>query len=224
MKRLIELAGQVASEVLARPLSEMGGTAHGAARSGAPHAMAVNETIIATTRTTPERTRPVRRVQPESEPAASLPPVRDTGAAELAGIGTAASWSTEVVHHLPADGRNRSAVQVDAVLLAPEGVPGLLVEIDNCTETADVLAAKFDPYRHFFRLKAKASPGGWRSRCGARCIRRPDRRAMSTGDAPVRILRSGQATDSSSALPTVGVRCRCGRCAAAWSARSPSSR
>ncbi|MEW2400046.1 hypothetical protein [Streptomyces sp. NPDC046862] len=57
-----------------------------------------------------------------------------------------ASWATAVVHKLPARGRNRSAVQADAILHAPEaGVPVLLVEVDNCTESADVLAAKFAP-------------------------------------------------------------------------------
>ncbi|MET8081209.1 replication-relaxation family protein [Streptomyces sp. NPDC005303] len=151
---------EAASEVLARPFSEMGGTARGAARSGAPHAMAANETIIAITRTTPEPTRPVRRTQPETEPAALLPAARDTSAAAGAGIGTVASWSTEVVYHLPAGARNRSAVQADAVLIAPEaGVPVLLVEVDNCTETPDVLAAKFDRYRRFFRLKTKGHQG-----------------------------------------------------------------
>ncbi|MEU1536068.1 hypothetical protein [Streptomyces fagopyri] len=33
-----------AAEALGRPAADMGGTARGAARSGAPHAMAVNET------------------------------------------------------------------------------------------------------------------------------------------------------------------------------------
>ncbi|MFL1906104.1 replication-relaxation family protein [Streptomyces tauricus] len=33
-------------------------------------------------------------------------------------------------------------------------MPVLLFEVDNCTESADVLAAKFDRYRRFFRQKA----------------------------------------------------------------------
>ncbi|MDL5198710.1 replication-relaxation family protein [Streptomyces sp. ALI-76-A] len=71
-----------------------------------------------------------------------------------------ASWSTEVVHHLPAGGRSRSTVQTDAVLHAPEaGVPVLLLEVDNCTESAEVLAAKFDRYRRFFRLTTKDHQG-----------------------------------------------------------------
>ncbi|WP_331724031.1 replication-relaxation family protein [Streptomyces sp. NBC_00005] len=143
-----------AAEVLARPLSEMGGTARGAARSGAPHAMAVNETIIAITRTAPEPTRPIRRT------AATPLPVQRAAASGPAGIGTVASWATEVAHNLPSSGRNRSSVQADAVLHAPEaGAPVLLVEVDNCTETADVLAAKFDRYRRFFRLKTKDPQG-----------------------------------------------------------------
>ncbi|MFE4578547.1 replication-relaxation family protein [Streptomyces chartreusis] len=149
---LTPLGLEAAAEVLSRPLSEMGGTARGAARSGAPHSMAVNETIIAITRTPPEPTRPVR-------PAAALLPSQ-AGISGPAGIGTVASWATEVAHNLPSSGRNRSTVQADAVLLAPEaGVPVLLVEVDNCTETAERLAAKFDRYRGFFRLKAKDSQG-----------------------------------------------------------------
>ncbi|MEU6518398.1 replication-relaxation family protein [Streptomyces sp. NPDC046978] len=144
-----------AAEVLARPVSEMGGTARGAGRSGAPHAMAVNETIIAITRTPPEPTHPMHPRQ-TVDPVTASP-----AAAELrAGIGTVASWSTEVAHYLPSAGRNRSSVQTDAVLHAPEaGAPVLLVEVDNCTETADILAGKFDRYLRFFRLKAKDHQG-----------------------------------------------------------------
>jgi hypothetical protein len=50
---LTPLGLDAAAEVLGRPADQMGGTARGAARSGAPHAMAVNETIIAITRTAP---------------------------------------------------------------------------------------------------------------------------------------------------------------------------
>ncbi len=61
---------------------------------------------------------------------------------------------------LPSAGRNRATVQSDAVLHAPEaGVPVLLFEVDNCTESADVLAAKFDRYRRFFRHKTKDHRG-----------------------------------------------------------------
>jgi hypothetical protein len=60
---LTPLGLDAASEVLGRPVGEMGGTARGAARSGAPHAMAVNETVIAITRTPATPTRPVPRRQ-----------------------------------------------------------------------------------------------------------------------------------------------------------------
>ncbi|MFH8470927.1 replication-relaxation family protein [Streptomyces sp. NPDC017991] len=61
---------------------------------------------------------------------------------------------------LPSAGRNRATVQTDAVLHAPEaGVPVLLFEVDNCTESADVLVAKFDRYRRFFRQKTKDHQG-----------------------------------------------------------------
>lgn len=159
---LTPLGLDAAAEVLARPVSEMGGTARGAARSGAPHAMAVNETIIAITRTAPEPTRPVLRT------AVAAPPPETVSAPGPAGIGTVASWSTEVVHHLSGSGRSRATVQTDAVLLAPEaGVPVLLVEVDNCTETPERLAAKFDRYRDFFRRKTKSAQGreipAWRT-------------------------------------------------------------
>ncbi|MFF3587420.1 replication-relaxation family protein [Streptomyces sp. NPDC002387] len=149
-----------AAEALARPASGMGGTARGAGRSGAPHAMAVNETIIAITRTPPEPTRPVRRSRAATFEAADAMTVSPTDVELRAGIGTVASWSTEVAHNLPSTSRNRSAVQTDAVLHAPEaGVPVLLVEVDNFTESAEVLAGKFDRYLRFFRLKAKDHQG-----------------------------------------------------------------
>ncbi|WP_327722345.1 replication-relaxation family protein [Streptomyces sp. NBC_00490] len=159
---LTPLGLDAAAEVLARPVSEMGGTARGAARSGAPHAMAVNETIIAITRTPAEPTRPVPRtgVAPSQEAPVSVP--------GPAGMGAVASWSTEVAHVLSGTGRGRSTVQTDAVLLAPDaGVPVLLVEVDNCTESPERLAAKFDRYRDYFRRKAKDAQGreipAWRT-------------------------------------------------------------
>ncbi|MFJ3674045.1 replication-relaxation family protein [Streptomyces sp. NPDC090106] len=160
---LTPLGLDAAAEVLSRPPGEMGGTARGAARSGAPHAMAVNETVIAITRTLPEPTRPVRR-----SGTAPVTPPHETAAREPAGIGTPASWSTEVVHVLSGGTRGRSTVQADAVLLAPDaGVPVLLVEVDNCTESAERLAGKFDRYRDYFRRTVKDARGGdvpaWRS-------------------------------------------------------------
>lgn len=157
---LTPLGLDAAAEVLGRPLSEMGSTARGAARSGAPHAMAVNETVIAITRTAPEPTRPLRRT---SVPATALPVPAQPAPIDLvaaAGVGSVSAWSTEVAMALPSAGRNRATVQTDAVLHAPEaGVPVLLFEVDNCTESADVLAGKFDRYRRFFRRKTKDHQG-----------------------------------------------------------------
>jgi hypothetical protein len=43
----------------------------------------------------------------------------------------------------------------------------MFVEVDNCTESADTLAAKFEKYLRYFRLKSKNSLGGespvWRA-------------------------------------------------------------
>jgi len=158
-----------AAEALGRPAGEMGGTARGAARSGAPHAMAVNETIIAISRTPAAPTRPVprQRTNPAS-PAVAV----EADAMGQQGIGTAGSWSTEASLNLPSSRGTRTAVRADAVLQAPEaGLPVLFVEVDNCTETPERLAAKFEKYRTFFRLKSKTEHGRdvpvWRSRYAA---------------------------------------------------------
>ncbi|KJY23834.1 hypothetical protein VR45_41785, partial [Streptomyces sp. NRRL S-495] len=89
-----------AAHVLDRARSEMGG----AGRTGAPHAMAVNETVLAF--------------------------VRGGSTADGApgGIGMVTSWSTETEFTLPGGKRK---VRPDAVLQAPEiGVPLLMVEVD----------------------------------------------------------------------------------------------
>ncbi|MFD5430296.1 replication-relaxation family protein [Streptomyces sp. NPDC127084] len=152
---LTPLGLAAAAEVLGRPLAEMGGTARGAARSGAPHAMAVNETVIAVTGTQPEPTRPVPRTAPPS-PQTPAPAVRPVPP----GIGSPVAWSTEVVHNLPGAARTRASVRADIVLRAPEaGLPVLLVEVDRCTEADEVLAAKFARYHQFFRLKTKDASG-----------------------------------------------------------------
>ncbi|MFJ4467491.1 replication-relaxation family protein [Streptomyces sp. NPDC089424] len=160
---LTPLGLDAAAEVLGRGPGEMGGIARGAARSGAPHAMAVNETVIAITRTPPAATRPI----PSTRNPATAPPT-ETAPAAPEGIGSIFAWSTEVALNLPSTGRNRSGVRADAVLQAPvAGVPVLLVEVDNCTEAADVVAAKFDKYLRFFRLQAKDHRGrdvpAWRN-------------------------------------------------------------
>ncbi|WP_187413142.1 replication-relaxation family protein, partial [Streptomyces sp. WAC01526] len=52
---------EAAAAVLDRPVREMGGTARGAARSGAKHTVKVTDTITAFLQTPPEPTRPVPR-------------------------------------------------------------------------------------------------------------------------------------------------------------------
>ncbi|MER6365770.1 hypothetical protein [Kitasatospora sp. NPDC001527] len=82
----------------------MGSTARGAGRSGAQHAMAVNETIAAF-------------VLGGSAPGAA------------GGVGTVRSWSTETEFLLPGGKRK---VRPDGVWQAPEiGVPVLMVEVDR---------------------------------------------------------------------------------------------
>ncbi|MFE9688077.1 hypothetical protein ACFYSQ_43275, partial [Streptomyces sp. NPDC006285] len=118
---LTTLGLDAAAEVLGRLTGEMGSTARGAARSGAPHAMAVNETIIAITRTAPEPTRPVRRTTATaSVPVQAGPAATPATPAAAAGVGSVSSWSTEVAMALPSAGRNRASVEADAVLYAPE--------------------------------------------------------------------------------------------------------
>ncbi|MEU3248619.1 replication-relaxation family protein [Streptomyces sp. NPDC006875] len=151
---LTTLGLTAAAETLGRPAADMGGTARGAARSGAPHAMAVNETVIALTGTQPVPTRPILRTTPTPGTLAGS----GTAAASPvpAGFGSVTSWATEVVHPMPGASRTRASVRTDAVLRAAEdGLPALLVEVDRCTEADDVLAAKFARYREFFRVQVK---------------------------------------------------------------------
>ncbi|MDQ0955926.1 hypothetical protein QFZ24_009935 [Streptomyces phaeochromogenes] len=163
-----------AAEVLGRPADQMGGTARGAARSGAPHAMAVNETIIAITRTPAAPTSPALRQRTQS---ASPSVVLEADAMGLRGIGTVASWSTEASLNLPSSRGTRTAVRADAVLQAPEaGLPVLFVEVDNCTETPERLAAKFEKYRTYFRLKTTSVQGRELPVGGDRAGRPPARR------------------------------------------------
>jgi hypothetical protein len=151
-------------EVLDRPPGERGGTARGAARSGAPHAVAVNETVIAITRTPATATRPV----PRRQPAPMAPPAAEQAPApglvlEPHGMGWVGSWSTEIALTLPTSRGNRAGVRADAVLQAPEaGLPVLFVEVDNCAESAVTLAAKFEKYLRHFRLKSKNPLGSER--------------------------------------------------------------
>jgi hypothetical protein len=119
-----------------------GTTARGAGRHGAPHAMAVNQAIIAF-------------LQPCADP----PPFDAVN-----GIGTVASWSTEVV--LPVTGSvsapSKGSPRPDAVLRAPESAPPLpflAVEVDTATEPPAAIAEKFARYRRFFRRTISAPDG-----------------------------------------------------------------
>ncbi|MFD7750419.1 replication-relaxation family protein [Streptomyces sp. NPDC059698] len=136
----------------------------GAGRTGASHPMTVNEAVLALLRPKPNL--------PElaSEPA----DVRAAAQAAFdapAGLGTIASYATEVA--LPARGTwanpGKGGAQADIVITAPEdGVPLLFVEIDNCFESAQVLAGKIDKYMRFGQRKVKATGGKerpmWRTR------------------------------------------------------------
>jgi hypothetical protein len=43
------------------------------------------------------------------------------------------------------------SARADVVVIAPDdGVPLLFIEVDNCTEEAVLIAAKFDKYARFF--------------------------------------------------------------------------
>ncbi|MEH0517319.1 hypothetical protein QBC31_42935 [Streptomyces sp. B21-079] len=75
-----------------------------------------------------------------------------------AGLGTIASSATEVA--LPAtciwSNPGKGGAQADLVLTAPEdGGPLLFVEIDNCYESAQELAAKIDKYLRFYLYDGK---------------------------------------------------------------------
>ncbi|MFD5099825.1 hypothetical protein [Streptomyces albidochromogenes] len=126
--------------------------------------MTVNEAVLALLRPKPDLS------QLASEPADVL------AAAQAAfdtpsGLRTIASYATEVA--LPATGTwatpGKGGAQADIVITAPEdGVPLLFVEIDNCFESAQVLAAKIDKYMRFCQRKVKDLEGKerpmWRTR------------------------------------------------------------
>ncbi|MFF8960773.1 replication-relaxation family protein [Streptomyces sp. NPDC014894] len=155
---------EAAAKALERPMTEMGGTARGTGSSGGTHAMAVNETIIAMLRPKPD----LKLLT--GEPAEAQAAARAVAGASP-GIGTIASYATEIP--LPANGTwsapGKGGAQADIVLTAPQhGVPLLFIEVDNCHETAEELAAKLEKYARFFRRKAKDTDGRekplWRTR------------------------------------------------------------
>ncbi|MFJ5804268.1 replication-relaxation family protein [Streptomyces decoyicus] len=78
-EKLWNLSGpglEAAAAVLDRPVREMGGTARGAARSGAKHALKVTDTLVAFLQTPPEPTRPVPRSSLSPPPRPSPAPRR----------------------------------------------------------------------------------------------------------------------------------------------------
>ncbi|MER7048348.1 replication-relaxation family protein [Streptomyces jumonjinensis] len=155
---------EAAAEELRRPMTEMGGTARGAGSSGGSHPMAVNETVIAMLRPKPDLTLLA------GEPAEAVAAARAVVDAPP-GIGTIGSYGTEIP--LPATGTwnapGKGGAQADIVLTAPQhGVPLLFIEVDNCHETAEELAAKLEKYARFLRRTVKDTDGRekpmWRTR------------------------------------------------------------
>ncbi|MET7929986.1 replication-relaxation family protein [Streptomyces sp. NPDC005349] len=157
--RLLTAAGLAAAAVeLGRAPEEMGGLPKGAGRTGAAHAMTVNETVLALIRPQPDLS------LIEGEPDEVLAAAR-TAAEAPSGIGTITSYATEVA--LPVSGTWKSpglgSARADAVVTAPEhGMPLLFIEADNCHEDAVTIAAKFDRYARFYQRTAKDNGGGAR--------------------------------------------------------------
>lgn len=166
--RLLTKDGLAAAAIdLDREIEEMGGMPKSAGRSGASHPMTVNETVIA-----------LIRPKPNLDLVAGEP-AEAVAAAQAAvdapdGIGTLASYATEVALPVKGTWKNPAigSARADVVLTAPEaGVPLLFIEVDNCTEEAVLIAAKFDKYARFFKRKEKDTDGiekpMWRTRWSA---------------------------------------------------------
>ncbi|MEW2527575.1 replication-relaxation family protein [Streptomyces sp. NPDC047071] len=183
LRNLTPAGLRAASYELGRPLGDMGGPARGAGRSGASHPMAVNETV-----------RALLRPKPDLALLAGEPPhalaAAQAAAEGPAGLGTLASYATEVV--LPATGTwsapGKGGAQADIVLTAPEdGVPLLFVEVDNCYETGQVLAGKIEKYMRFFQRTVKDSDGTerpmWRTRWWG-----PDKDTVDSPHPPVLLV------------------------------------
>lgn len=166
--RLLTKDGLAAAGLeLDRGPEEMGGMPKSAGRSGASHAMTVNETVIAMIRPKPD----LHLVA--GEPAEAIAAAQACVDASD-GIGSITSYATEVA--LPATGTWRNpgvgCAWADIVLTAPEaGLPLLFIEADNCTEDASVIALKFDKYMRHFHRKTKDTDGQdkpmWRTRWSA---------------------------------------------------------
>ncbi|MEW1605601.1 replication-relaxation family protein [Streptomyces sp. NPDC093808] len=174
LRNLTPMGLKAAARELRRPVGEMGDPARGAGRTGASHPMTVNEAVLALLHPKPDLSQLAR------EPA-DVRAAAQTAVDAPAGLGTIASYATEVA--LPATGTwsnpGKGGAQTDIVITAPEdGVPLLFVEIDNCFESAQVLAAKIDKYMRFCQRKVKDTGGTerpmWRTRWWAPDGRRGD--------------------------------------------------
>ncbi|MFE9679539.1 replication-relaxation family protein [Streptomyces sp. NPDC006259] len=182
--RLLTKDGLAAAGIeLDRGPEEMGGMPKSAGRSGASHAMTVNETVLAMIRPKPDLDLVA------GEPAEAIAAARAAVDAPD-GIGAITSYATEVA--LPATGTWKNpgvgSAWADIVLTAPEaGLPLLFIEADNCTEEAPVIAAKFDKYMRHFHRKAKDTDGHekpmWRTRWSA-----PDPRWGDASHPPVLLV------------------------------------
>ncbi|MFD5634824.1 replication-relaxation family protein [Streptomyces sp. NPDC127077] len=163
--RLLTAAGLAAAAIdLDRAPEEMGAMPRSGGRSGASHAMTVNETVIALIRPKPDLDLVV------GEPAEAVAAARAAVDAPD-GIGSLPAYATEVA--LPVKGTWKNPAigspRADVVLTAPQaGVPLLFIEVDNCTEEAVLVAAKLDKYARFFLRQEKDTDGVekpmWRTR------------------------------------------------------------
>ncbi|MFJ4972705.1 replication-relaxation family protein [Streptomyces sp. NPDC088755] len=163
--RILTAAGLAAAGLdLDREPEEIGGMPKSAGRSGASHPMTVNETVIALIRPKPDLDLLVG--QPAEAVAAAQAAVDAPD-----GIGTLTSYATEVALPVKGTWKNPAigSARADVVVTAPgDGVPLLFIEVDNCTEEAVLIAAKFDKYMRFFRRQEKDTDGKekpmWRTR------------------------------------------------------------
>ncbi|MGW6362181.1 replication-relaxation family protein [Streptomyces sp. NPDC055092] len=166
--RLLTKDGLAAAAIdLDREPEEMGGRPKSAGRSGASHPMTVNETVIA-----------LIRPKPDLDLVAGEP-AEAVAAAQAAvdapkGIGAITSYATEVALPVKGTWKNPAigSARADVVVTAPgDGVPLLFIEVDNCTEEAVLIAAKFDKYARFFKREEKDTDGiekpMWRTRWSA---------------------------------------------------------
>ncbi len=159
---LTPLGPDAPAEVLDRPPGR-GGTARGAARSGAPHAVAVNETVIAITRTPATATRPVPRRSPPRWRARRGSRRRLRGSRR-----SRTGWAGSV------PGRRRSRSLSPPVRATGPGSartrilrrrrPGCRCCSwkADCAESAVTQAAKFEKYLRHSRLKSKNPLGSER--------------------------------------------------------------